>query len=81
MNRPVYNMRPRSQSSIPNVIFALLILNGIVFALQQVNPRFLMINFALWPAGVPNSPFMPWQLITYSFLHVGKDRHGGWVHQ
>jgi membrane associated rhomboid family serine protease len=61
-------MRPRGQSSIPNVIFALLILNGVVFALQQMNPRFLLINFALWPA-VENSPFMPWQLVTYSFLH------------
>ena len=69
MNSPIYNMRPRSQSAIPNVIFALLIINGLVFALQQMNGRFLMINFALWPAGVENSPFMPWQVVTYSFLH------------
>ena len=69
MNRPVYSMRPRRQSAIPNVIFVLLIANGIIFALQQMNPRFLMINFALWPANVAGSPFMPWQLVTYSFLH------------
>jgi len=69
MNRPVYSMRPRRQSAIPNVIFILLIANGIIFALQQMNPRFLMINFALWPANVAGSPFMPWQLVTYSFLH------------
>ena len=69
MNSPVYNMRPQRQSAIPNVIFALLIINGIVFALQQLSPRFLMINFALWPAGPSNSPFMPWQLLTYGFLH------------
>jgi len=62
-------MRPRSQSAIPNVIFALLIANGIVFALQQINQNFLVINFGLWPAGVPGSPFMPWQLVTYGFLH------------
>ena len=62
-------MRPRSQNSIPNVIFALLVINGIVFALQQLEPRFLMINFALWPAGPTNTPFMPWQLLTYGFLH------------
>jgi membrane associated rhomboid family serine protease len=68
MNAPMYNMRPRRQSSIPNVIFALLILNGIVFALQQMNGRFLVVNFALWPA-VEGSPFMPWQLVTYGFLH------------
>ena len=69
MNRPVYSMRPRRQSAIPNVIFVLLIANGIIFALQQMNPRFLMINFALWPANVAGSPFMPWQIVTYSFLH------------
>lgn len=69
MNTPIYNMRPRRQSAIPNVIFALLIANGIVFALQQLNPRFMLINFALWPFGEPQSPFAPWQLITYGFLH------------
>lgn len=69
MNTPIYNMRPRSQSAIPNVIFVLLVANGIIFALQQIYPRSLIINFGLWPANVPGSPFMPWQLITYSFLH------------
>jgi membrane associated rhomboid family serine protease len=69
MNAPIYNMRPQRPSAIPNVIFALLIINGVVFALQQVSPRVLMINFALWPAGPSNSPFMPWQLLTYGFLH------------
>jgi membrane associated rhomboid family serine protease len=69
MNSPIYNMRPQRPSAIPNVIFALLIINGVVFALQQVSPRFLMINFALCPAGPANSPFMPWQLLTYGFLH------------
>ncbi len=69
MNAPIFNRRPRSQSAIPNVIFALLIANGIVFALQQTNQNFLVINFGLWPAGVPGSPFMPWQLVTYGFLH------------
>ena len=69
MSSPVYNMRPQRPSAIPNVIFALLIINGVVFALQQISPRFLLINFALWPAGPSNSPFMPWQLVTYGFLH------------
>ena len=69
MNSPVHNMRPQRPSAIPNVIFALLIINGVVFALQQISPRFMMINFALWPAGPSNSPFMPWQLVTYGFLH------------
>lgn len=69
MNTPIYNLRPRNPSAIPNVIFALLIANGVVFALQQLNPRFMAINFALWPFGEPQSPFAPWQLVTYGFLH------------
>ncbi len=70
MNQPMYNnRRPVDNSMIPNVIFALLIANGLVFALQQWSPRFLIINFALWPAGEPQSPFAPWQLLTYGFLH------------
>ena len=72
MNQTVYSRRPGS--SLPNVIFALLIINGVVFALQQVNARFLFINFALWPATDPRSPFMPWQLLTYGFLH-GNTTH------
>ena len=67
MNRTVY--RRQSGSSIPNVIFGLLIANGLVFVLQQTNAEFLYINFALWPATDPRSPFMPWQIITYGFLH------------
>ena len=69
MNSPIYNMRPQRQSAIPNVIFALLIANGVVFALQQLSPRFMMFNFALWPIGPAQSPFMPWQLLSYGFLH------------
>jgi membrane associated rhomboid family serine protease len=70
LNQPAYNSRrPADNSMIPNVIFVLLIANGLVFALQQMNPRFLIINFALWPVGVPQSPFAPWQLLTYGFLH------------
>jgi membrane associated rhomboid family serine protease len=70
LNQPMYsNRRPVDNSMIPNVIFALLIANGLAFALQQWNPRFLIINFALWPVGEPQSPFAPWQLLTYGFLH------------
>jgi len=67
VNQTVYSRRPTS--AIPNVIFALLIANGLVFALQQMNAEFMYINFALWPATDPRSPFMPWQLLTYGFLH------------
>ena len=72
MNQTVY--RRRSTGSIPNVIFGLLIANGLVFALQQMNMEFMFINFALWPATDPRSPFMPWQLLTYGFLH-GNTTH------
>ena len=69
MNQQAFSRGPAGRSAIPNVIFALLIANGLIFALQQVSPRFMMINFALWPATHSQSPFMPWQLLTYGFLH------------
>ena len=67
MNQNVYSHRPRS--GIPTVIFVLLIANGLLFAVQQMSPRFMLINFALWPATHSQSPFAPWQLLTYGFLH------------
>jgi membrane associated rhomboid family serine protease len=72
MNQTAYRRSPGS--TIPNVIFGLLIANGLVFALQQMNAEFMFINFALWPATDPRSPFMPWQLLTYGFLH-GNTTH------
>ncbi len=66
--------RPGRSSALPTVIFALLVANGLVFALQQVNLEFIYMNFALWPATDPRSPFMPWQLLTYGFLH-GSTTH------
>ena len=69
LNTPVFSARPGDNSAIPNVIFALLVVNGLVFALQQLSPRFMFINFALWPVGPSQSPFAPWQLVTYGFLH------------
>ena len=66
-------------SRLPPTTKALLIANSIVFVLQQ--PwllGFAMIKtFALWPLsmnafaseGLPH--FMPWQLVSYVFLHAG----------
>jgi membrane associated rhomboid family serine protease len=71
VNPYIRSPRRTSADAIPNVIFVLLIANGLMFALQQFGNRFLVVNFALWPAGVPGSPFMPWQLVTYAFLHGG----------
>lgn len=67
MNQTIRSGRPAS--GIPNIIFALLIANGLVFALQQMSYEFMLINFALWPATHSQSPFMPWQLLTYGFMH------------
>ena len=73
MNQHIHSRRPAGDSSIPNVIFALLIVNGLVFAAQQM-PQFdqaLFINLALWPLGSGFPSFMPWQLLTYGFMHGG----------
>ena len=81
MNQPGYGYRrPVDNSTIPNVIFVLLIANGLVFALQQVRYEFLLVHFALWPVNIPpevlaqlppdfQPSFQPWQLVTYGFLH------------
>ena len=73
MNQHVYRRRPVNDSSIPSVIFTLLIINGLLFAAQQMPDifQFLFRNFALWPldAGFPNPEFGLWQVITYGFLH------------
>ena len=67
MSDNIYRRRPTDNSAIPNIIFGLLVANGLVFALQQWNGDFLIVNFALWPVGTPL--FQPWQLLTYGFLH------------
>lgn len=68
------NRYRRDTSAIPNVVFALLIANGLVFALQNFYPNALFANFALWPMGQDQFPFWPWQLVTYGFLH-GDIKH------
>lgn len=83
MNQTVY--RPQRSSALPNVIFALLIANGLAFALQQVYAEYTRFYLALWPiadgmyptyeqfvAAWPRlaAPFAPWQLLTYGFLHA-----------
>jgi len=67
MNTPIYNLRPRRQGAIPDVIFILLVANGLMFALQQFVGRPVDIHLALWPFG--SGAFRPWQLVSYSFLH------------
>ena len=69
MNQHAYQRRPTDNSAIPTVIFALLVANGLLFAGQQLQPEFLLYNFALWPAGAPRPEFHIWQLLSYGFLH------------
>jgi len=52
---------------IPPLTRALMIACTVIFMLQQV--VFLSGVFALWPIGSGN--FLPWQLVTYAFLHGG----------
>jgi membrane associated rhomboid family serine protease len=48
---------------------ALLVVNLLAFALQQVMGNQLVQWFALWP--LASDFFMPWQLGSYAFLHGG----------
>lgn len=54
--------------NLPPVTRTLILANIVVFLLEMPFARGLIQTFALWPLG-PN--FMPWQLLTYAFLHGG----------
>jgi rhomboid family protein len=61
-------------ASIPPVTRALLAANIAVFVLQQFAEGPLMRWFGLWPfgTGMPGGDapgFLPWQVVTYGFLH------------
>ncbi len=55
-------------SNLPPVTKALLIANGLVFVLQLVAGAALE-PFELWIPGGGGQPFMPWQVLTYGFMH------------
>jgi membrane associated rhomboid family serine protease len=52
---------------MPPLTQALIITNVVVFMLQQLFGSAFTKMFALWPLG--SSLFMPWQLLSYAFLH------------
>ena len=60
---------------VPPVTWLLLLVNGIVFLVQPMAAEQLVTLFALWPFGSPSAMgtvgFLPWQIVTYSFLHGG----------
>ncbi len=75
MAQHVYQRRPvYDDSSIPTVIFVLLVLNGLAFAAQQYQESLLLYYFALWPVASVMPEFEPWQLLSYGFLH-GSPTH------
>ena len=66
MNDNIYRYQ-RNSSAIPDVVFALLIANGLVYALQWMFPNIVERWFVLYS---PNTgAFWPWQLLSYGFLH------------
>ena len=52
--------------ALPPVTQALLLINVALFAADALTGRLLSTLFALWPLG---SNFMPWQVVSYAFLH------------
>ena len=69
MSQFAHKRRRVDNSTIPSVIFALLIANGLMYALSHLQPRLVFENFALWPLASPRPEFHVWQLLTYGFLH------------
>ena len=54
---------------MPPMTRFLLIANVVVFFLMPMLGSGFVENFALWPLG--SGLFMPWQLLSYGFLHAG----------
>jgi len=63
---------------LPPLTRALLLANGLVYLLQATLGDLLFLDFMLWPWGefrgevdgrVETVGFLPWQLLTYGFLH------------
>ena len=64
---------------IPPATFGLIVAITLAYLVQLGSGLGFVLNFALWPLGTPPDlgpnvaagTFQPWQLISYSFLHVG----------
>jgi membrane associated rhomboid family serine protease len=54
--------------SLPPVTQALIVINALVFLAEAVLGSSVTTLFALWPLG---PQFMPWQVVTYAFVHAG----------
>jgi membrane associated rhomboid family serine protease len=54
--------------NLPPVTRALIVINVLVFLGEVVSGGSVTSPLALWPLG---PQFMPWQLLTYAFVHAG----------
>lgn len=54
--------------SLPPITQALIVINALVFLAEAVLGSSVTTLFALWPLG---PQFMPWQVVTYAFVHAG----------
>lgn len=54
--------------SLPPVTQALIVINALVFLAESVLGSSITLSLALWP---PGPRFMPWQVLTYAFVHAG----------
>ena len=86
MNQFNYQRRRVDNSTIPTMIFGLLIANGLLYAFSQWQPNLAYGHFALWPLASPYPEFHIWQLLTYGFLHdlrgiahIGFNMFGLWM--
>ena len=50
---------------------AIILVNVLVFLIEQVAMLPMEVHFALWPLATPEGLFRPWQLLTYAFMHAG----------
>jgi membrane associated rhomboid family serine protease len=67
---------------MPPLTKSLLIANVLVFLLQQALGDSFSAVLALWPLG--SGEFMPWQLVTYAFVHasvthIAFNMYGLWM--
>jgi membrane associated rhomboid family serine protease len=70
LSQYAYQRQPvQDNSTIPTVIFVLLVANGLAYAAQQFYPNHLLYFMALWPTSSQAPPFEIWQLLSYGFLH------------
>lgn len=75
MSQIFRSRRPGRSGTIPDVIFIILVLNGVMFAAQNLLDGQRGIAgpissfLALWPLDSTFREFYPWQLLSYGFLH------------